>query len=185
MREPQRIGEFMWQAMPEGNEKRQAYYCSREWSVKKEAVKSRSGGTCERCGLYPGQNVHHKTYHRLYSESLEELWHLCIGCHEFIHGHSDSDPAKEEEAKPGSLTDINKMLILDGSEWCQWEKGMTSVRCPVCSYQNCHCTGGGMVDGCEVVVTFWGECNHAWDVVFVTDKGFSFAFIRNIRDKEQ
>jgi hypothetical protein len=75
------------------NEKRQAYYCSREWGLKKEAVHKRSGGTCERCYVNEGQAVHHKTYVRLYNEPLEDLIHLCDACHSFTHGKSHFDPA--------------------------------------------------------------------------------------------
>jgi hypothetical protein len=85
----QLIGDNLWQAMPDGNEKRQAYYCSRAWGLKKEAVKRRSGGRCERCRENPGENVHHISYENLYHESLLELIHLCRGCHEFQHGLSD------------------------------------------------------------------------------------------------
>lgn len=72
-------------------EKRQAYYCSREWGLKKEAVHQRSGGVCERCHKNPGEAVHHKTYIRLFNELLTDLWHLCSDCHDFVHGRGDVD----------------------------------------------------------------------------------------------
>lgn len=75
------------------NEKRQAYYCSREWGLKKEAVHERSGGICERCKKNEGDAVHHKTYARLYNENLEDLVHLCEECHSFTHGKTHFDPA--------------------------------------------------------------------------------------------
>lgn len=78
--------------MTTNQEARQAYYCSREWGLKKEAVHKRSSGTCERCRKNKGQAVHHKTYIRLYNERLEDLIHLCNGCHDFEHGKSDVDP---------------------------------------------------------------------------------------------
>jgi hypothetical protein len=76
------------------NERRQAYYCSREWGLKREAVHRRSGGICERCKRNPGAAVHHLTYARLFNEPLEDLWHLCHECHDFIHGRGDVDPIK-------------------------------------------------------------------------------------------
>ena len=77
-------------------EDRQAYYCSREWGLKKEEVKRRSGGLCERCRQHNAEAVHHKTYARLYNEELTDLWHLCRGCHDYVHGRSDVEPAKRE-----------------------------------------------------------------------------------------
>lgn len=77
--------------MSADREKRQAYYCSREWGLKKKAVHERSNGVCERCHKNPGEAVHHKTYIRLYNEPLTDLWHLCSDCHDFVHGHGDVD----------------------------------------------------------------------------------------------
>jgi hypothetical protein len=83
-----------WRTMPTGNAKRNAYYCSREWGLKKEAVHKRSSGICERCAIHKIDNVHHLTYERMYDERLEDLRGLCRGCHEFIHGKSAVDPAE-------------------------------------------------------------------------------------------
>ena len=84
-----------WHDMPEGKEKYSAYLCSREWSVLKEAVKSRSKGFCERCTINPMDHVHHLTYERKYQERLEDLQACCKQCHEFIHAKSDADPAQD------------------------------------------------------------------------------------------
>jgi hypothetical protein len=84
-----------WWDMPEGKEKYSAYLCSREWSVLKEAVKSRSKGWCERCTINPMDHVHHLTYERKYQERLEDLEACCKQCHEFIHAKSDADPAQD------------------------------------------------------------------------------------------
>jgi hypothetical protein len=81
--------------MTTNQETRQAHYCSREWGLKKEAVHKRSNGVCERCKKNKGQAVHHKTYIRLYNERLEDLIHLCNGCHDFEHGKSNIDPINE------------------------------------------------------------------------------------------
>lgn len=88
----ERIGDFLWKTLPNGNAKRQAYYCSHDWGLKKNAVKERSLGICERCKRNRAENVHHKTYERLYQERLDDLWHLCRGCHEYVHGNSNYDP---------------------------------------------------------------------------------------------
>jgi hypothetical protein len=84
-----------WKLKPEGNEKYNAYLCSREWSEKKRAVHRRANGLCERCRKYPIDNVHHLTYERKYNERLEDLVGLCRRCHEYTHGHSDFDPARK------------------------------------------------------------------------------------------
>lgn len=73
-------------------EKYQAYLCSREWGLLKEAVRKRSGGKCERCKVLPMQATHHLTYERKYAEQLEDLAATCNACHDFTHGKSDFDP---------------------------------------------------------------------------------------------
>lgn len=81
-------------------EKRQRYYCSREWGLKKKAVHARADGICERCHRNPIAAVHHLTYIRLYREKLEDLQGVCFPCHEFIHGHIDEDPAYDSQPVP-------------------------------------------------------------------------------------
>ena len=83
-----------WRNVADDREKYNAYLCSREWSVKKEAVKQRCGGICERCKSLPVDHVHHLTYARKYNEDLEDLQGRCKPCHEFEHGKSDFDPLK-------------------------------------------------------------------------------------------
>jgi len=68
------------------------YLAGREWGLKKEAVRRRCMGVCERCRYFPMSHVHHLTYIRKYNELLEDLQGLCVGCHEFTHGKSDRDP---------------------------------------------------------------------------------------------
>jgi hypothetical protein len=102
------------------NEKLQEYYCSRKWGLRKEAVHERSGGICERCQVNKGQAVHHKTYARLYNEDLEDLMHLCDGCHQFIHGKNDFDPAASV------IYETNKITIDDESS------NKSELCCPHC-----------------------------------------------------
>jgi hypothetical protein len=73
-------------------EKYQAYLCSREWSEKREKVRKRAGGNCERCRVFPMDACHHLTYERKYNELLEDLQASCDFCHQFTHGKSDFDP---------------------------------------------------------------------------------------------
>jgi hypothetical protein len=82
-----------WKSMPEGKEKYQAYLCSREWGLLKEAVRQRCQGVCERCCVNRMDHTHHLTYARKYRERLEDLTGMCKQCHEFTHGKSDKDPA--------------------------------------------------------------------------------------------
>lgn len=71
----------------------QAYLASREWALKREEVRKRSRGMCERCWRYPQQAVHHLTYARVGHELLEDLLAVCNLCHDFLSGKSDNDPA--------------------------------------------------------------------------------------------
>lgn len=72
--------------------KYQRYLASREWALKRESVRARSGGICERCGKNPMQAVHHLTYEHIYDEPLEDLQAICDGCHAFESGKTDEDP---------------------------------------------------------------------------------------------
>ena len=68
------------------------YLCSRRWAVKRTAVITRSGGTCEKCRLRPVSHVHHLTYIRKYKEKLTDLIGLCVRCHEHVHDIHDKKP---------------------------------------------------------------------------------------------
>ncbi len=81
-----------WQDMTSEKEKYAAYLCSREWAEKREAVRERSLGKCERCFISPMEACHHLTYERKYEERLEDLQAICNRCHEFTHGKNDFDP---------------------------------------------------------------------------------------------
>lgn len=81
------------------------YLASREWALLKNAVKERSGGICERCGIAPHQQTHHLTYERLGKEILDDLQGVCRGCHEFLSARSDFDPLRLAPGGEGSLID--------------------------------------------------------------------------------
>lgn len=82
-----------WREINDEKEKYQAYLCSREWAEKREAVRERCGGICERCENLSMDAVHHLTYARKYEESLEDLQSICRFCHEYTHGKLSVDPA--------------------------------------------------------------------------------------------
>jgi len=82
-----------WKSLPNGTKKRHAYYASREWALKRNAVRTRANGKCERCGSDESCQVHHLSYQHLYNEPLEELQLVCENCHQFESGKSDVDPA--------------------------------------------------------------------------------------------
>jgi hypothetical protein len=62
----------------------QAYLASRQWALKREAVRDRSNGQCERCWINPMMAVHHLTYARVGDERLEDLLAICDPCHEYF-----------------------------------------------------------------------------------------------------
>lgn len=81
-----------WKSIENEKEKYAAYLCSREWAEKREAVKKRAMGRCERCKVLDMDSCHHLTYERKYAEKLSDLQAICTPCHEFTHGKSDFDP---------------------------------------------------------------------------------------------
>lgn len=81
-----------WRTITVEKEKYQAYLCSREWAEKREAVRNRANGLCERCRALPMAAVHHLPYARKYDESLDDLQAICQPCHDFTHGKDGFDP---------------------------------------------------------------------------------------------
>lgn len=75
------------------------YLASREWALKREAVRRRSGNKCERCKTGPQDAVHHLTYANVGNEPLEDLQAVCDPCHAFLSGKSDYDPAYKHPAE--------------------------------------------------------------------------------------
>lgn len=68
------------------------YMASREWALKREAIKERAGNICERCQEAYLANVHHLTYESLGNEPLHDLQGLCRPCHAFLSAKSEDDP---------------------------------------------------------------------------------------------
>jgi hypothetical protein len=71
------------------------YLASREWAVRRESVRKRANGKCERCLSAEMQSVHHLTYERVGKELLTDLLGVCNPCHEFVSAKSDIDPMTE------------------------------------------------------------------------------------------
>ena len=66
-------------------------------------------------------------------------------------------------------------------------EAMDMVLCPVCRYDYCHLgevSQQPTAKGWRVVMPFWGECGHAFDVVLLQHKGQTFASIENVRRSE-
>lgn len=85
-----------WKTISNDKEKYAAYLCSREWAVKREEVRDRAHGKCERCQVLPMDACHHLTYKRKFEERIEDLQAICTPCHEFTHGKDDFDPAEHQ-----------------------------------------------------------------------------------------
>jgi hypothetical protein len=96
--------------IPPYNSSYKRYLASREWALKKHAVRKRSGGTCERCHKHKATEVHHITYAHLYDEPLVDLLDVCRGCHEFESGISNIDPA------------IGPIPVLNERQWAEFIK---------------------------------------------------------------
>lgn len=141
-----------WRDIPgDSKEKYSLYLCSREWAEKREEVRRRSDGICERCFYNPMDACRHLTYERKYCEELDDLQAICSGCHNFTHGKSDEDPARGR---------VVALALNDDSE----------VLCPICGFNYCHPDIQTVLDG-DKAIGFWGECCHNFFVVFRCRKG--------------
>lgn len=79
----------------------QAYLASREWAVKREAVRRRAGNRCERCRRHKMDACHHLTYERVGgAERLSDLQAICDPCHEYLSGKCSIDPAAQSSYSP-------------------------------------------------------------------------------------
>lgn len=75
---------------------RYRYYASREWALRKNAVRSRCRSICEYCFSNPMIQTHHTTYQRFGHEYMIDLMGVCGQCHRFLSG---------AESSPGLITD--------------------------------------------------------------------------------
>lgn len=112
-----------WRTITNDREKYSAYLCSREWCEKREAVRERSGGICERCCVRPMDACHHLTYERKYAERLEDLQAICTPCHEFTHGKINRDPAQDIPARLFGR-DIYKVYLAGKFDSPNWRESI-------------------------------------------------------------
>lgn len=169
-----------WRSITNEKEKYAAYLCSREWAEKREAVRNRSHGICERCKFYKMDACHHLTYERKYHEELSDLQAICKKCHEFTHGKSDADPAIL------NMRYLTSEIIGcdDYDSHCEEE----AISCPVCRDGYQHHDGSEVIVGDDdyktgtgfrgdaVKVTFHGECGSRWAILFCFHKGNTFTY---------
>jgi hypothetical protein len=101
------------------------YLASREWMLKREAVRHRSGNKCERCKTGPQDAVHHLTYERVGNELLEDLQAICDPCHKFLSAKSHFDPA------------VSKHPAEIAAE--EWEAQSSDERIPTINYCRAYC----------------------------------------------
>ena len=87
----------------------QSYLASREWAVRREAVRARAGNRCERvlddmrCSNQH-ESTHHKTYANVGHEPLEDLLAMCNACHEWLSGKSSIDPLQRNFCEYETIT---------------------------------------------------------------------------------
>jgi 5-methylcytosine-specific restriction endonuclease McrA len=67
----------------------QEYIKSRAWFAYRRHLIGVMGNCCEFCGSEPGNHnplqLHHLTYKNLGNETFEDLFVLCLSCHEEVH----------------------------------------------------------------------------------------------------
>lgn len=57
------------------------YLTTKVWRGIRYAVLKRDGMACVRCGSTVELQVHHKRYHEIGADALEDLETLCVNCH--------------------------------------------------------------------------------------------------------
>jgi 5-methylcytosine-specific restriction endonuclease McrA len=60
------------------------YLQSDEWARKRDRILRRDRNRCRKCGS-PADDVHHKTYERIYCEDDDDLISICRTCHRYEH----------------------------------------------------------------------------------------------------
>jgi len=175
-----------WKSMPDGQDKYHAYLASREWAVKKTAVRQRSGGTCERCKKGVAKQCHHLTYIRLYNERMEDLADWCPGCHEWNHDKTRENPIEywkhaNDDLVPGDAEVFGTTR----------SSGVRCVQCPACQGEmdSVHIVissvkrKAGQYQG-SVDIPYWCECGYCFTWRLETINGTTyFSIIRTDEDK--
>jgi hypothetical protein len=104
----------------ENSKKIREYMKSPEMGIKKEAIKKRSNGVCERCHKKQGCKCIHKTFQRVFNEKLEDLLWVCGDCSLDIYYHNrinnrnsnDIDVEKEKQDFVNSFNNNAKNTVL-------------------------------------------------------------------------
>lgn len=108
------------------------YMASREWALKKKAVRELAQNICERCASAPIQNIHHLTYATLGHEEPEnDLQGLCRPCHEYVSAEREIDPAEIIMRALINNHGLTPFIVKYGSEagQLQWfDSGVTDSR---------------------------------------------------------
>jgi len=64
-----------------------AYLNTPQWQLLRRLKIEEAKGRCEVCMGKENLQVHHRTYERLFRESLSDLTVLCDACHELYHAN--------------------------------------------------------------------------------------------------
>ena len=95
---------------------RHAYMASRAWALRREKIRKRSRGICERCRAARMDAVHHLTYARLGHEWDSDLLAICDPCHAFVSGKSNHDPLNV-----GPWKWLKRVAVLGIGAYLAWE----------------------------------------------------------------
>lgn len=141
-------------ASPTRTSEYKAYLASREWAIKKEAVRKRSGDSCELCFYGPHNDTHHLTYERIYAEELDDLLAVCRACHEWLSGKSNHCPLSDWAVVSPSLAvptqngpvnchlvlpfDVPEQISGDGNWICSFRTRCRGRTCPWCGLVDPH-----------------------------------------------
>ena len=74
------------------------YLTSKDWKKKRQQALAHYGSSCVLCDSDTGLNVHHRTYNRIYDESMSDLIVLCRDCHAAHHKKLTKQTLKTSQA---------------------------------------------------------------------------------------
>ena len=166
-----------WRSIANEKEKYAAYLCSREWAEKKESIRQRSHGRCERCTYGNFDACHHLTYIRKYDERLEDLQAICNECHRYVHGKSYIDPA----------LDLIKKIDIAASGVYVYRDGdlHEQVMCPSCGRNRQRLVKAGQsawdeeyyFGGHQTKLEYAGDCGSKWIVWICSVVGGTYSYV--------
>ncbi len=138
------------------------YLASRDWALKREAVKERAGNICERCFLNSIKNVHHLSYANVGDEPLEDLQGLCRPCHEYLSAKRDDDPLN-------GLPQPTRSINFQDGKFTEGEL----IKCFVCGFNCVRVTGPEYKEGQDNYQA-WAGRGDCLDVAFRCENGHRF-----------